>query len=45
LRGESVPAEATGWTVVCVNGFPIGWGKGVQGTLKNHYPRGWLTPG
>jgi NOL1/NOP2/sun family putative RNA methylase len=45
LRGESIPAEATGWTVVCVNGFPIGWGKGVQGTLKNHYPRGWLTPG
>jgi len=25
-----------------VDGFPIGWGKGVQGTLKNHFPRGWM---
>jgi NOL1/NOP2/fmu family ribosome biogenesis protein len=45
LRGESLPADAAGWTVVCVGGFPLGWGKGVQGTLKNHYPRGWLNPG
>lgn len=45
LRGESIPGEAAGWTVVCVDGFPIGWGKGVQGTLKNHFPRGWVTPG
>ena len=42
LRGESLEADARGWTVVTVNGFPLGWGKGVQGTLKNHYPRGWL---
>jgi NOL1/NOP2/fmu family ribosome biogenesis protein len=45
LHGESIPSEATGWTVVCVDGFPMGWGKGVQGTLKNHYPRGWIVPG
>ncbi len=45
LRGESTPSEVTGWAVVRVDGFPLGWGKGVQGTLKNHYPRGWLTPG
>ena len=42
LRGESLEADARGWTVVTVNGFPIGWGKGVQGTLKNHFPRGWI---
>lgn len=42
LRGESFEAESTGWTVVTVDGFPIGWGKGVQGTLKNHYPKGWI---
>ena len=42
LRGESLEADARGWTVVTINGFPIGWGKGVQGTLKNHYPRGWM---
>jgi NOL1/NOP2/sun family putative RNA methylase len=45
LRGESIPADVTGWAVVCVDGFPIGWGKGVQGTLKNHFPRGWIIPG
>jgi NOL1/NOP2/fmu family ribosome biogenesis protein len=43
LRGESIPSDAKGWTLVTVSGFGIGWGKGVQGTLKNHYPRGWLV--
>jgi NOL1/NOP2/sun family putative RNA methylase len=43
LRGETLPTEASGWTVVTVDGFPIGWGKGVQGTLKNHFPRGWMV--
>ena len=45
LRGESLSAQANGWTAVTTNGFSIGWGKGVQGTLKNHYPRGWVIPG
>lgn len=45
LRGESIPSDAAGWAVVCVDGFPLGWGKGVQGILKNHFPRGWITPG
>jgi NOL1/NOP2/sun family putative RNA methylase len=43
LRGESIPSDVTGWAVVCVDGFPLGWGKGVQGILKNHFPRGWIT--
>jgi len=43
LRGESLPSQASGWTLVTVSGFGIGWGKGVQGTLKNHYPRGWIA--
>lgn len=43
LRGESLSADVTGWTLVTVSGFGIGWGKGVQGTLKNHYPRGWIA--
>jgi NOL1/NOP2/fmu family ribosome biogenesis protein len=30
-----------GWTLVTVDGWPLGWGKRVQGVLKNHYPRGW----
>jgi len=24
-----------------VDGWPLGWGKRVQGILKNHYPHGW----
>ncbi|HEY3312762.1 MAG TPA: RsmB/NOP family class I SAM-dependent RNA methyltransferase [Anaerolineales bacterium] len=44
LRGESLSVPAGGWTVVTTGGYPIGWGKGVQGTLKNHFPRGWLLP-
>lgn len=42
LRGESLEANVNGWVVVCADGWPLGWGKGVQGTLKNHFPRGWM---
>jgi NOL1/NOP2/sun family putative RNA methylase len=45
LRGESISSDVTGWAVVCADEFPLGWGKGVQGILKNHFPRGWITPG
>jgi NOL1/NOP2/fmu family ribosome biogenesis protein len=42
LAGVDVPiAEGVkGWLLVRVDGFGIGWGKGVNGRLKNHYPRG-----
>jgi NOL1/NOP2/sun family putative RNA methylase len=43
-RGESLPAEGQpGWAIITVDGWPIGWGKRVQGVVKNHFPRGWLT--
>ncbi len=42
LRGETLTSSAAGWTLVTVDGFGLGWGKGVQGILKNHYPKGWL---
>lgn len=42
LRGESLPCAEQGWVAVCADGWPLGWGKGVQGTLKNHFPRGWM---
>jgi NOL1/NOP2/sun family putative RNA methylase len=43
LRGESLQAEGTpGWTLITANGWPLGWGKRVQGVVKNHFPRGWL---
>lgn len=42
LRGESLPSEGRpGWTLVTANGWPLGWGKRVQGVVKNHFPRGW----
>ena len=42
LRGESLPSDGTtGWTLVTVDGWPLGWGKCVQGLIKNHYPRRW----
>lgn len=42
LRGESlpVPAELHGWTLVSVDGLPVGWGKASSGQLKNHLPKG-----
>ena len=41
LRGETIEAETSnGWCIVCVEGFPIGLGKAVNGTIKNHIPKG-----
>jgi NOL1/NOP2/fmu family ribosome biogenesis protein len=42
LRGETLDCEGVqnGWCLVCVEGFPIGWGKAVNGVLKNHLPKG-----
>ncbi len=41
LRGETIEAEIeNGWCLVCVCGYPIGWGKAVNGVIKNHLPKG-----
>ncbi len=40
LHGEVLPCTQKGWTLVCVDGYPIGWGKGDGNCLKNHYPKG-----
>jgi NOL1/NOP2/sun family putative RNA methylase len=41
LRGETLgSAGRPGWVAVCVDGFALGWGKRVGGTIKNHYPKG-----
>ncbi len=41
LRGEALPWDwGEGWTLVGVDGFPLGWGKASQGRLKNAYPHG-----
>jgi NOL1/NOP2/fmu family ribosome biogenesis protein len=42
LRGETLDCEdaQNGWCLVCVEGLPIGWGKAVNGVIKNHLPKG-----
>jgi 16S rRNA C967 or C1407 C5-methylase (RsmB/RsmF family)/NOL1/NOP2/fmu family ribosome biogenesis protein len=42
LRGEVLSSPGpNGWVAVAVDGFPLGWGKRVQGRLKPHLPT-WL---
>jgi NOL1/NOP2/sun family putative RNA methylase len=47
LRGETLTlteteaAEPDGWQLVCVDGYPLGWGKKNRSTLKNKYHSGW----
>ena len=36
----NIPKEGTGFAVVLAKGHPVGWGKAVQGVLKNHLPKG-----
>ena len=43
LNGQTIPTGAAGWTLVRVDGLSLGWGKGVGGVLKNHYPKGLRT--
>ena len=41
FRGETLEAEIeNGWCVVCVEGYPLGLGKAVNGVVKNHLPKG-----
>ena len=41
LRGEVIEGEVeNGWCIVCVEGYPLGLGKAVNGTVKNHFPKG-----
>lgn len=42
LKGETVEAEGkNGWVLVCVDSYPLGWGKLNNGVLKNKYLPGW----
>ena len=40
MHGETISAPITGWCVVTVDGYSLGWGKGDGKVLKNHYPKG-----
>ncbi|NCC43157.1 MAG: NOL1/NOP2/sun family putative RNA methylase [Clostridia bacterium] len=47
LKGETILVESgeatreNGWILVCVDNFSLGWGKLVNGVLKNKYWSGW----
>lgn len=42
LHGETISCDCRqrGWTLVCVDGLSLGWGKAQNGIVKNHYPKG-----
>jgi NOL1/NOP2/fmu family ribosome biogenesis protein len=41
LKGDTIQSEGEdGWVLVCIDHFPLGWGKRVKGIVKNYYPRG-----
>lgn len=42
LRGETFETEesGSGWSLITVDGFSVGWAKQVGAVLKNHYPKG-----
>jgi len=47
LKGETIEIEEikttkpSGWQLICVDSFPLGWGKLLGTTLKNKYSAGW----
>ena len=47
LKGETLnieqeeAAHTKGWHLLCVEGYPLGFGKLVGKTFKNKYPAGW----
>lgn len=47
LKGETLDVSdipvnnKSGWQLVCVDNYPLGWGKLSNGTLKNKYYAGW----
>ena len=39
FRGETQKTDLSGWTAVTYKGYPLGFGKGADGILKNHFPK------
>lgn len=40
ITGETVNGDTNGWQRMTYCGWPLGWGKGSDGIIKNHYPKG-----
>lgn len=42
LKGETIEVKGkNGWCLICVDTYPLGWGKLNNGILKNKYLPGW----
>lgn len=43
LKGETITTDTdeSGWILICVDGYPLGWGKANRGVIKNKYLAGW----
>ena len=46
LKGETVDisdinTKMKGWVLICVNQYPLGFGKIQKGIIKNKYAKGW----
>jgi len=42
LKCETISCDGQkGYNLICVDGYPIGWGKWANGKLKNLYPSAW----
>lgn len=42
LKGETLNIGGEkGWTLICVDHFPLGWAKQTGNMLKNYYPAAW----
>jgi len=44
LKCETIDAKVPvkdGFVLVCVDGYPLGWGKAAKGVIKNKYLAGW----
>lgn len=38
---REIPDNGTRYLLICVDGYPLGWGKDQKGTVKNKYLPGW----
>lgn len=50
LKGETImllpdEPDITGWCLVCIDRYPLGWAKGGGRSLKNKYYPGWRLQG
>ncbi len=40
LRGETLFGAQKAWVLITTGGLSLGWARGSEGILKNHYPKG-----